>query len=99
MNQEKWQRLSLAAQMGNIGAEIVRAINWQEKNEAENSSSAVYRAIELIDLTTSDSRWQWRLKEIFRLREVVCDIFFGKNEYNTSQEKLKGYFLSFALVA
>jgi len=62
MNQEKWQKLSLAEQMGNTGAEIIRAINWQEKNEAEDAANAAGRAIELIDLMISDSRWQRRQK-------------------------------------
>lgn len=94
---ERWQKMSLAQQMGNIGSEVNLSISLKEKGDKENMEKSVFRALELIDLTISDKRWKGRLHEIFRLREIVCDTFLGENIYKTKPEFLKNYFLFFAL--
>ena len=94
----KWQALSLAEQMGNIGSEISRALNWKEKDE-KLFEKAIERALELLDFTISDPRWQKRLKEIVRVREFICDAVFGDKKYGNSLEDFDQYFLSFALLA
>ena len=93
-----WQKLSLVQQLGNIGGEISRALNWQNKNQ-ESYENAIYRALELFDLTISDPRWKNRLKEIVRARELLCDAILGGKEYKTSLNDLDRYFFHFALVA
>lgn len=94
----RWQTLSLAEQMGNIGSEINRALKFQEKNK-QRFENAVDRALDLFDLTIEDPRWRNRLKEITRVREIFCNTVFGDGEYNTSLDKLNHYFNSFALAA
>ncbi|TSC95264.1 MAG: hypothetical protein Athens101410_671 [Parcubacteria group bacterium Athens1014_10] len=94
----KWQTLSLAEQMGNIGSEISRAINWKERDE-ELFEKAIERGLELLDFTIADPRWRKRLKEIVRVREFICDSVFGDKEYGNSLEDFDRYFLSFALAA
>lgn len=94
-----WQKLSLVEQMANIGSEIERAISWHKKNNQEYARKAIDRALELFDLTINDERWIHRLREIARLREVVCDVFCGDNVYRTSFDALQKYFLSFAFAA
>lgn len=94
MNPNKWNKMPFSAQMGNIGSEISRVIYWQEAKEKEKKESALWRALELIDLTIT----QKKSNELFRLREVVCDIFLGKNTYKTSVGSLKEYFLQFAAI-
>ena len=94
----KWFTLSLCNQMGNIGSEIGRANRWKEK-DAANYESAVFRAIELIDLTLSDARWKNRCKEIARAREVICDAYAGGKEFNSTFESLEKYFYHFAYAA
>ena len=96
--QENWQKLSLAEQLANIGSEISRVIYWKENGDKENEQKAAWRALELIDLTISDSRWRERLKELFRLREVFCDFFVETHNYEVSPESLNNYFLFFALM-
>ena len=81
---EKWSKLSLTQQLGHVASEIARARYWQEKNEAPNRDKSLERALELIDLTIADIRWKGRLKEIARLREVVCDWLSQKNYYQVS---------------
>jgi len=99
MAPEKWQKLSLAGQMGNIGSEVNRVIYLKEADDKSNKEKALGRVLELIDLTISDKRWKGRLFEICRLREVICDLFLGNNTYRVSTKFLKDYFLFFALRA
>ena len=94
----KWFELSLCSQMGNIGSEVGRARRWKEK-DAKLFESAIFRAIELINLTLSDKRWINRYKEIARAKEVICDAYLGGGEYNSSFESLEKYFYHFAFAS
>ncbi len=94
-----WFKLTLIEQWANIGAEIGRALNWRTKGNEKLSWNALERGLELFDLTVSDPRWQYRLKEILRAREVVCDYFCGDNKYQSTSESLEKYFLQYALAA
>lgn len=95
----RWRTLTLAEQLGNIGSEVGRALNAQRQEDDERWKSALDRALELFDLTIADPRWQTRLCEILRAREVVCDFFYGDNQYHSEPQKLDQYFMEFALVA
>ena len=94
----KWFEYTLCEQMGNIGSEVGRANRWKEK-DIKLFESAVFRAIELLNLTLSDMRWKNRLKEIARAKESVCDAFTGGKEYNSNFEDLEKYFYHFAYAA
>lgn len=94
----RWFKMSLSEQMGNTGSEIHRLVLSQNSDKAR-FDSALDRALELIDLTLSDPRWKKGYKEIARVREVLCDICFGQNQYNTSLEELDNYFFQFGLAA
>lgn len=93
-----WFTLTLAEQMGNIGSEIHRLAMAKNRDQSR-FDSALDRALELMDLTLSDPRWKKGYKEIARAREVLCDICFGQNQYNTSLEALDNYFFQFGLLA
>ncbi len=58
----RWTRLSFIEQMANIGSEIERARRWKEKGNTEYFKMAFERALELLELTISDSRNRERLK-------------------------------------
>lgn len=90
-----WHEFSLMEQLGNIGGEVSRAFNWQNKDE-KLFQSAVKRALELFDLTLEDSRWIGRRWEIARAREVFCDAVLGGKEYKSSLKDLLRYFDQFA---
>lgn len=92
----RWQELTLAEQLGNVGSEVSRALTWRGKDE-ELFQGAVERALELLDLTIQDPRWRGRLKELTRVREFLCDAFYGGKEYGTRLEDLDKYFLQFIL--
>ena len=96
----RWFTFSLAEQLGNIGSEVGRALTWKKKENHEQETKALGRALELFDLSLADARWNLpKLKEIARAREVVCDYFFNGNDYNTSAEFLNKYFLQFGILA
>ncbi len=96
--QGRWFELSLAEQLGNIGSEVSRARKAQG-NDQDHFQQAIDRALELFDLTISDSRWHGRLKEIGRAQEVFCDAITGGEMYNSSLADLEKYFNQFALLA
>lgn len=96
--QGRWFTFSLAQQFANIGSEIHRLISAEKKHDKAQFEATFDRALELIDLSLSDPRWKTGYKEIARLREVLCALYFGKNEYNTSLQALDDYFFRFALV-
>lgn len=93
----RWFELTFAEQMGNIGSEVHRAVQWQERDR-DIADHAVDSALELIDITVEDKRWQNRLKEILRVREFLCDAALGEQEYGTLQD-FDEYFLQFAVAA
>ena len=94
----KWFKLSLAEQLANIGSEVSRANRWQSKDE-KLFQGAIYRALELFDLTMGDARWHGRLREIARVREIFCDAVFGGRGYKSSFQDIIGYFDQFAFAA
>lgn len=98
LNSEKWQKLSFFDQMANIDAEIGRTINWREKDK-NKSISAFERGLELLDLTISDPKNRKGLKELCRLREMIADYFYFKNEYSSTSRSWQNYFYPFSYAA
>ncbi|MDO8626561.1 MAG: hypothetical protein Q7K39_03870 [Candidatus Magasanikbacteria bacterium] len=99
MTAGRWSTFSLAEQLGNVGSEVGRAAIRERSGDTAQRDRALERALELLDLTIADSRWQKRLKEICRAREVLCDTFWGKREYHSTPEAMEKYFYHFALLA
>lgn len=91
----RWETMSLAEQMGSIGSEISRVIRWKNKGNTNRMQGALERALELIDRSI---RWAQRaecrqahpgaIRELCRLRETVCDSYFGENEYPICAENI-----------
>jgi hypothetical protein len=99
MSEEKWHEKTLAWQLGNIGSEIVRAINRGEKGDISGRQSAIERALELIDFTLSDKDKVGRIKEVARLREVLAGIYIDSDYYDVSLKDIQDYLLPFAILA
>lgn len=99
MNYRRWQNLSFLEQMANIGGEVQRATNWQEKNRSRLGRNAFVRGLDLIDLTLDIVKSAARLKELARTRELLVDHFMGENLYRTSAESWRRYFMPYAVAS
>jgi len=95
----RWFELSFPVQMANIGSEVIRAINWKNKNNPEYCQKAFERSLELLSLTIDDHNNKNRLKELTRLYEVLVDYFAFDNEYKSSDKSWQNYFLAFNYLA
>src|SRR3989338_5971966 len=94
MEQARWIKLSFAKQLGNIGSELLRARHWEIKRDSLNQHKALERALELMDLTMKDHRWQTslcRLKEFNRFREIILDWYSDQKNYEYSSNFLERY--------
>jgi hypothetical protein len=96
VSRERWFTLSLAEQLGNTGSEVGRACAWQGRDE-KLFWGAAGRALELLDLTREDKRWQSRRRELDRARESVADALLGGEVYGSRLASLEEYFMHFAL--
>jgi len=94
----RWQKFSLEEQLANIGSEISRAKNWQNRDK-KIFWGAVERALGLFNLTLSDKRWKGRSREIVLTKELFSDAVLGGKEYKTSLADLEKYFFNFAILA
>ncbi len=93
----RWFRLSLALQLGNIGSEVSRVLKARAAGNEERMQSAFVRCLELFDLTLCDPRHRERLRELCRVREVLCDFVAGDNQYASTPQDLDRYFTCFAI--
>lgn len=87
MEQARWIKLSFAKQLGNIGSELLRARHWEKKGDSLNQHKALECALELMNMTLEDHRWQTsfcRIKEFNRFREIILDWYSGQKNYECS---------------
>jgi hypothetical protein len=92
----RWNEFPLHIQLANVGSEVARALAAKKINNTRRLNPALDRMLELLDLTIADQKNQTKLQELCRLREVLCDYFWGENEYQSSPENLDTYFLTFS---
>ena len=96
----RWQTLTLAEQLGNVGSEVERTIRAHRAGKEARFDHALERALELFDLTATDERWRGhRRREILRAREEFCRLFFSDDVPAGSETGLIDYFLYFAIMA
>jgi hypothetical protein len=96
----RWFTFSLAAQLANVGSEYERALRWKQQGDKDRFEHAFARLLELLDLTIADSRWKnHRLKELTRLREVICDELYNDVPEFVHPSNLRQYFLYFGILA
>lgn len=90
----RWRTFTLAEQLGHVGSEVSRT--RKAIGDEQRFWSAATRAFELLDLTIQDPRWQSRLRELLRVREVFADAVLGGTEYKSSLADMDRYFFNFA---
>lgn len=92
----RFSQMSLCEQMANIGSEVERALSWREKNNTEYSLKAFERALDLISIAIAGMTEMSRIKELARTREALNDYFIGENQFHSSNDSWRKYFLHFA---
>jgi hypothetical protein len=96
----RWFTFTLAEQLGNVGSDYERALRWKATGDKIRFEHAFARTLELLDLTIADPRWKnHRLKELTRLREVICDELFNETPEFNHPSDLREYFLYFGILS
>jgi len=95
----RWQSFPLALQLTHVGSEVSRACRAKNTGNDVRMQSAFFRMLELMDLTIADPKNRYRLRELCRTREVLCDFLIGDNAYDSTDVSLDRYFLQFATAA
>ena len=95
----RWSQMPFIEKMANIGSEVERALKWRAKRNAAYCEQASIRSLELMDLTLDSVTGFPRLKELARLRETIVDYFFGTNQFKSTEESFRKYFLNFTYAA
>lgn len=94
-----WLTRPITYQMGNIGSEVSRSLNWTAKGNQARADKAIDRALELFDFTIeANADNDGRLMEILKAREEFCDYFFNNNSYDTDPAKMQRYYDQFAIM-
>ncbi len=92
---KKWYEMSVEEQISNIGSEVNRAINWENKGNIERSRNFCNKAKELLQLSMEDPKNRHRMGEFFNAICELDDRFFGENKYQTTDEVLRKYYDAF----
>ena len=99
LTHERWERLSLADQLANIGTEVARAARAKSREDDARLQQHLDLTLELFAFTLDDERWRGQRVEIGRAREIVCDFLVGDNEYESTTASLDAYFLPFSYLS
>jgi len=93
----RWNELSFAERMGNIGSEISRVRSADERRDIERRDNAIARALELVDVTIAQQTGA-RKRELEQMRDALCAIR-GNADGAVSARSLERYCMPFALLA
>lgn len=94
----RWQEMTLAEQLGNIGSEVSRARSAQERGNVERLNSSLDRALELVALTVNNESLARRRSELQNLNEALKAVRNNEN-HPLSLKNIEEYCLPFALLA
>ena len=96
----RWAQLSIFEQMGNIGAEVGRAVNATRAGKDKRAQRAIDRAVDLLDATVEVlvAQRSPRVKEVLRAREEFLRLFFD-GTFEEDADNIVRYFNLFAIAA
>lgn len=97
IDDEKWAKLSIFEQMGNVGSEVGRALAAKRRGDQESMTAALYRGLDLLDATARvwAGRKSPRTREILRAREQFVEAIITDKD----DPGLETYFMRFAMAA
>lgn len=96
-DKEKWQAMSFAAQMGNIGSEVGRSAKAYASGDTQSFDGACMRALDLFDATVAGlaKSKSPRLKEVLLARDQFTQQYYG--DQPKIDPSLEVYFMQFAI--
>lgn len=94
VDRERWNRLTILEQLGNIGSEVGRTLKLRQ--QGENFEPALIRALDLFDATVEllISKKSHRVKEVLRAKEQ-----FLKAVFIAEDPSIETYFMQCAIAA
>lgn len=98
VDREKWAKLTIFEQMGNIGSEVGRSLGAKRRNDNASAESAMIRALDLFDATTQawlTKKHYAKLRELLRSKEQYLQAYFG----DTKDTGIENYFTNYAVAA
>jgi hypothetical protein len=101
IDQERWAKLDIFNQMGNIYSEVGRSFKTQAQADTTNHDEALARAIDLFDATilALSKTKSPKAREVSRSKEQFLTIVSDKNASQQSIQSLDRYFMQFAIAA
>lgn len=91
MDSDKWFQYSYAAQISNIGSEVLRAIKCRKTGNEIRSNQFYKFAIELISLSKSDPKNEKHLMELIRAEKKLILYFESDNNDNHTEEIIMAF--------
>lgn len=74
-------------QILNMVSDLKKAESLFETNRS-TAINHLYRAIILLDYIIADQKWQNKLKELLRLREVIASLIVAKQPYGSLKQTI-----------
>jgi len=103
IDKDKWAKLTLYEQLGNIGSEVGRAINAKRSGYDYRIEGAVVRAQDLfratVEILAKDKTKIHRAREILRARDEFVTLIYGDEFDDREAAKIENYFMYFAYIA
>jgi len=101
VDRERWEKMTINEQMGNIGSEVGRAIIAHRNGNKAREDRAIDRAIDLFSATIEvlvGTKHSYRLREVLRAREEFLRLFFD-DTFDSDADKIERYFMNYAFAA
>ena len=101
VDRERWAKMTINEQMGNIGSEVGRAIIAYRTGNKDRVDRAIDRAVDLFSATVEalvGTKHSYRLREVLRAREEFLRLFFD-GTFESDADKIERYFMNYAFAA
>ncbi|MBL7112395.1 MAG: hypothetical protein ISS19_10705 [Bacteroidales bacterium] len=94
IDRERWERLTILEQMGNIGSEVGRTLKLKQRGD--NFEPALIRALDLFDATVEllISKKSYRTREVLRAKDQFLQALYVHDD-----PSIESYFMKFAIAA
>ena len=100
IDRQRWAKLNILEQMGNIGSEVGRSISAYRTGNMKRADAAIDRALDLFDATIEVlvAQKSYRVREVLRARDQYTRLFFD-GTFEADADNLERYFMQFAIAA